>query len=169
MDNLLCLCDVWKGCRYLNANVFVSSMFNKCQFYVKYYFLHHRNSPWKRFNYVLIAKSLFSFFIHQNTKSNTGLNTYSILEERLKVLLKMFLLASTEMSSRHHLRAYCLKCIFSSLCFQYWLRKSMDWFLYDNGLRHERFNGNRKKRLLSPLFICRDLGTSQFVCRDKKF
>ena len=27
------------------------------------------------------------------------------------------------------------------------LRKSMDWFLYDNGLRHERFNGNEIKTI----------------------
>ena len=41
---------------------------------------------------VLIATSLFSIFIHQNTKITTGLNIYHILEERPKALLKMFLI-----------------------------------------------------------------------------
>ena len=27
------------------------------------------------------------------------------------------------------------------------LRKSVDWFLYDNGLRHERVNSSQKKFL----------------------
>ena len=39
-----------------------------------------------------IATSLFSIFIHQNTKSTTGLNIYSILEERPKALLKIILI-----------------------------------------------------------------------------
>ena len=44
MDNLLCLCDVWKGQSYVNANVSISSIFNNGQFYLKYYFLRHWNS-----------------------------------------------------------------------------------------------------------------------------
>ena len=43
-----CPWDVWKGRWYVNANVFVSSMFNNSQFHFKYYFLRHRNSPSKR-------------------------------------------------------------------------------------------------------------------------
>ena len=57
----------------------VSLIFNSCQFYLKYYFLRHRNSPSKRFSWVSIAASLFSIFVHQNTKNTTGLNIYSIL------------------------------------------------------------------------------------------
>ena len=33
------------------------------------------------------------------------------------------------------------------------LRKSMDWFLYDNGLRHERVNANKYHRTQTfPIF-----------------
>ena len=39
-----------------------------------------------------IATSLFSVFIHQNIKSTTGLNIYSILEERPKAPLKIILI-----------------------------------------------------------------------------
>ena len=35
MDNLLCLCDVWKGRSYVNSNVSISSIFNNGQFYLK--------------------------------------------------------------------------------------------------------------------------------------
>ena len=35
MDNLLCLCDVWKGRSYVNTNVSVSSIFNNGHFYLK--------------------------------------------------------------------------------------------------------------------------------------
>ena len=37
-----------------------------------------------------IVKYLFSILIHQNTKSTTDLNIYSILKERPKTFLKMF-------------------------------------------------------------------------------
>ena len=50
MNNLVCLCDVWKGRSYLNANVSISSIFNNGQFYLKYYFLRHWSSPSKRFS-----------------------------------------------------------------------------------------------------------------------
>ena len=30
------------------------------------------------------------------------------------------------------------------------LRKSMDWFLYDNGLRHERANITCSERMIIP-------------------
>ena len=43
MDILLCFCDVWKGRSYVNSNVSVSSVFNNGQFYLKCYFLCHRN------------------------------------------------------------------------------------------------------------------------------
>ena len=45
MDNLVCLCDVWKGRSYVNSHVSVFSIFNNGQFYLKYYFLDHRNAP----------------------------------------------------------------------------------------------------------------------------
>ena len=45
MDNLLCLCNVWQGRPYVNANVCVSSILKKGQFYLKYNFLRHRNFP----------------------------------------------------------------------------------------------------------------------------
>ena len=93
IDNLLCLSDVWKGRSYVNANVSVSvsSIFSSCEFYLKYYFLRHRNSSSKRFNYVSIATPLFSVFIQQNTKSTTGPNIYSFPEELPKAFIEMFL------------------------------------------------------------------------------
>ena len=48
--------------------------------------------PSKRFSYVSIATSLFSIFLHQNTKYTTVLYIYNILVERTKALLKMFLI-----------------------------------------------------------------------------
>ena len=48
--------------------------------------------PSMRFNLVSIATSLFSIFNHQNTKSATVLYIYSILEERPKTPLKIFLI-----------------------------------------------------------------------------
>ena len=90
MDILLCLCYVWKGRSYVNANVYVSSISSNGQFFLKYYFLCHRSSPSKRFSQVSIATSLFSIFIHQNTKITTGFNIHVILEERPKILLKIF-------------------------------------------------------------------------------
>ena len=45
MDNLLCLCDMWKCRSYVNVIVSVSSIFNNGQFY-----LRHRNSLSKRFS-----------------------------------------------------------------------------------------------------------------------
>ena len=51
MDNLLCLRDVWKSRSYVNSNVSISLIFNNGQFYLNYYFLHHRNPPvLKRFS-----------------------------------------------------------------------------------------------------------------------
>ena len=77
---------------YVNANVSVSSVLINGQFYLNYYFLHHRNSSSKRFSQMSIATSLFLMFIHQNTKSTTGLNIYNHLQERPKALLKMSLI-----------------------------------------------------------------------------
>ena len=45
-------------------------------------------------------------FIHQDTKSTKSLNIYSSLEERPKVLLKMFLINVTETSLRRHFREH---------------------------------------------------------------
>ena len=84
MGNLLYLCDVCKCWSWKNVNVSVSSILNNGLFYLKYYFLRHRNSPSKRFIWVSVAKTLFSIFI-------PGLNIYSVLEELPKVLFKIFL------------------------------------------------------------------------------
>ena len=45
MGKLLCLCNMWKGRSYVNANVSVSSIFNNGQFYLKYYFLCPKTPP----------------------------------------------------------------------------------------------------------------------------
>ena len=70
IDNLLCLCDVWKGQSYVNTNVSVSSIFNNGQFYLKYYLLRRRISPSKssaklqllrlysQFSFIKILKAL---------------------------------------------------------------------------------------------------------------
>ena len=47
MDNLLCLCDMWKGLSSVNFNFSVSLIFNNDQIYFRYYFLRPRNSPIK--------------------------------------------------------------------------------------------------------------------------
>ena len=87
----------------VNATVSVSSILNNGQFYLKYYFLRRRNFSFKRFSKVSIATSLFSNFIHQNTKSTTGVNIYSILEERSKALLKMCLIeVDRDVLTRRH-------------------------------------------------------------------
>ena len=91
MDNLLCLCNMWKGRSYTNENVSVSSIFNNGQFYLKYYLPCHRNLPSKRLSKA-IATSLFSIFIHQNIKSTTSLNIYNILEKYPKALLRLCLI-----------------------------------------------------------------------------
>ena len=88
MDNLLYICDVRNGRSYINANVSVSTIFNNGQFFLKYYFLHDRISPLEEIQLVSITTSLFSIFIHQNTKGATVLYIYSILKERPKALLK---------------------------------------------------------------------------------
>ena len=49
-------------------------------------------SPSKRFSSVRIAMSLFSIFIHQNTKSTTVHCIYNILEESFKTSSKFFLI-----------------------------------------------------------------------------
>ena len=109
MDNMLSLCDVWKGPSYVNSNISVSSMFNNGKFYPKYYFLRYRNSHSKRFSEVLIAKSLLWISIHQSTKSTTRYNICNILEEHPKTLLKMFLMTS---------QTNVLKTLFLSIFFK---------------------------------------------------
>ena len=49
MKNLICICVMWKGQSYVNANVSVSSIFKNGQFFLKYHFLCHRRFPHKRF------------------------------------------------------------------------------------------------------------------------
>ena len=49
---------------------------------------------------VSIATSLFSKFIHQNTKTTTGLKFYNILEERPKAFLKRFLIGVDTLTLR---------------------------------------------------------------------
>ena len=60
IDNLLCLCDVWKGRSYVNSNVSVSSIFSNGQFYRNYYFVHP--SLRDPTNFTKMLKSL-QFFI----------------------------------------------------------------------------------------------------------
>ena len=64
--SLQCLCNVMSLQCYVSANVSVSSIFKIGQFYFKYHFLSHRNSPSKRFSYASTATSLFLIFINQN-------------------------------------------------------------------------------------------------------
>ena len=69
MGNLTCICDMWKGRSYVNANGSVSSIFQNGQLFLKYHFLYHRSFRLKRFSYVWIAASLFAILIYQNTKN----------------------------------------------------------------------------------------------------
>ena len=62
-----------------------------------------------------IARSVVLIFILENTKSTTGLNIYSILEERPKV----FLINVTETSSRRHFWEHFLKLASIPLFSQY--------------------------------------------------
>ena len=91
MDNLLRLSDVWKGQSYV---MFLSLRYSRIvSFILSTTFSITEIPPWRDFPLeVSVATSLFSIFIHQNTKITTGLNIYNILEERPKVLLKMFLI-----------------------------------------------------------------------------
>ena len=75
---------------YENVNVFVSSVFKNAQCYLKYHFFCHINFPLEDIHVsVNCYISIFDFY--QNAKSTTVLYIYSILEERPKALLKMFL------------------------------------------------------------------------------
>ena len=75
MDNLLRLCNMWKGRSFVNADVSVSSIFNNGQFYLKYYFLRHWNFPLKEIQ--LTANCYVSFILfHQNAKNKTVLYIY---------------------------------------------------------------------------------------------
>ena len=77
MDNLVCLCDVWKGRSYVNSHVSVSSIFNNGQFYLKYYFLHHRNPLSFREIQLSVNCYVSVLIFHQNAKTITVLYTYS--------------------------------------------------------------------------------------------
>ena len=66
-------------------------------------------SPSKRSSSVRIAKSLFSIFIHQNTKSTTVLCIYNILEERLKAPSKI---SNIDVHSGYHQEAKTIKFIY---------------------------------------------------------
>ena len=83
MDNLLCLCDMWKDWPYVNSTITVSSIFNNVQLYRKYYFLHHRNPsplptlpspnpPLKEIQLSVICYVSVLIF-HQNAKTITFL------------------------------------------------------------------------------------------------
>ena len=88
MDNLLCLCDVWKCASDVNANISVSSIFSSGQFHLKYYFLRHRSSLLKEIQLsVNCYVSILNF--HQSTKTTTVFYIYNILEECCKALLKI--------------------------------------------------------------------------------
>ena len=64
------------------------------QYYIKYYDLCHSNYPLEKIQLsVNCYLSLSSVFIHQNDTSTTVFYVYSILEERPKALLKMFIIA----------------------------------------------------------------------------
>ena len=92
MDNLLCLFDVWKGQSYVNANIFVSSIFSMVSCIVSTTF-SVKEIPLEEIHLnVNCQTSPFSIFIHQNTKSTTGLDIYNILEENCKALLNMFVI-----------------------------------------------------------------------------
>ena len=91
LNDLLRLCDALKCQSYENANFLVSSIFKNGQFYFKYYFPSQRNFPLAEIQVSANFKSLFSIFIHQNTKSAGVIYVYNIFEERPKALLKMFL------------------------------------------------------------------------------
>ena len=58
MKNVICICNMWKGQSYVNANVSVSSIFKNCQFFLKYHF-----TTWK---YITkhITVVLFSILLH---------------------------------------------------------------------------------------------------------
>ena len=48
LDNLLRLCDLWKGRSGVNGNVFLSPIFKNGHFCLKCHFLCHRNFPRRR-------------------------------------------------------------------------------------------------------------------------
>ena len=66
-------------------------------------------SPSKRSSSVWIAMSLFSIFIHQNTKSTTVLCIYNILDERLKAPSKI---SNIDVDSGYHQEAKTIKFIY---------------------------------------------------------
>ena len=92
MDNLLCLCDVWKGRSYVNSNVSVFSTFNNGQFYLKYYFLHHRTTPALKEIQLSVNCYVSVLIFHKNAKTitvpynyNTWGNVLLIDVNRLKL------------------------------------------------------------------------------------
>ena len=62
----------------------------------------------KKFSSMWIAMSLFSIFLHQNTKSTTVLCIYNILVERLKAPWKICLI---DVDSAYHQEAKTIKFI----------------------------------------------------------
>ena len=65
MDNLLCLCDAWKGRSYVNTNAFVSSIFNNGQFYLKV-----SEYPFKQNKNVLKNVTVLSYMYFYNISLN---------------------------------------------------------------------------------------------------
>ena len=120
MDHLLCLCNVWKGRSYVNSNVSVSSIFDNGQFYLKYYFLYHRNPPFKEIQLsvncyvsVLILTSMlnllqFFIFIALGRTSQSLPKNVSYWRQQTDVTETSFL-------------SIVFKCFSISLLFQYWL------------------------------------------------
>ena len=98
MDNLLCLCDVWKGPSYVKSNVSVSSIFNEGHFYIKSYFLHHRNPlPLPLREIQLSVNCYLSVVIfQQNAKTITVRYIHSTWRNVPRPSLKCSLLTSTD-------------------------------------------------------------------------
>ena len=72
-----------------------------------------------------MALSLFSIFIHQNTRSTTGFNIFSILKERFKALLKIFVIGFDSLTLQRRpqkviFEHICLKIRFYIVGFSIW-------------------------------------------------
>ena len=117
MDNLLCLCDVWKGRSYVNSNVSVSSIFNNGQFYLKYYFLHHRNPLSFREIQLSVNCYVSVLIFHQNAKTITVLYIYSTWGTSQSLPKNVPYWQNGLTLPRRHFSAYFLKCFFILLLF----------------------------------------------------
>ena len=117
MENLLCLCDIWKGASYVNVNVSVSSIFNTMvSFILSTTFSVIEIPPWRdsakyqllrlysQFPFIKVLKALQVLMVTafwRNVSRQTSV---------------------TKTSTRRHFRAYLLKFISISLFCQYLLK-----------------------------------------------